>query len=486
MFKLSSRRTSKPGMHAILFHSLAFLSLCSILMIWIVLRQLLNIFFYNAQITELENASELISESIESDKLEKTCYTISMNSNACIRIFEIGSISTELITSDVQADCYIHHIPDEEFETYYEAAKQNGGTYIDSKSTSDILSGELDQSSTKRYSIIYCRIIDSADTTYLVMLDSRLNPTNSLNSLVINQITIISICILILTVIFALVLTRILTNPLKRMTVSAKQLALGNYDVEFNGGGYKETVALSEALNYASDELKKNDELQKELLANVSHDLRTPLTLIRGYAEMMHDIPDENTPENIQIIIDETTHLSQLVSDMLDLSKISSGAMLPNCELFDLTQSILETLQRYRKYTDKNGFTINFDPTSHVFVYADKSMILQVVYNFVNNAINYSGDIKEITVTQTIVNNNVTIAVSDKGDGIADDKLKFIWDRYYKLDKNHKSPSVGSGLGLSIAKQILKSHSAPFGVTSTVGVGSTFWFSLPIAYNEKS
>ena len=482
MSKNKDKRNSRPGMRSILFYSLAFLSLCTILMIWIVLRQLLNIFLYNAQITELENASELIMECIDDENLQKTCYAISMNSNTCIRIFEIGSISGEIVTSDIQADCYIHHIPDDECQSYYNRALNNNGIFIDRQSITDILSDDLNQATSKRYNIIYCKIISSASGSYLLMLDSRLTPTNWLNVVIINQIFIISVCVLVLTVLVALVLTRVLTHPLKRMTNAAKQLALGNYDIEFNGGGYKETYDLSETLNYASRELQKNDELQKELIANVSHDLRTPLTLIRGYAEMMRDIPNENTPENVQIIIDETSHLSQLVSDMLDISKIRSGVRAPECEIFDLTQTISDTLERYRKYTDQNGFTINFDSIPHVLVFADKQMILQVIYNFINNAINYSESVKEITVTQTLLDGTVTVAVTDKGPGIAEDDLCFIWDRYYKLDKNHKIPSVGSGLGLSIAKQILKSHSAPFGVSSKVGVGSTFWFTLQTAY----
>ena len=469
-------------MRSILFYTLAIFSLLVILMVWIVLRQLLNIFFYNAQITELERSCDIITEFIDDDNLEKTCYDISMNSNVCIRLFQQSGILTETVNSDVHADCYIHHIPDDEFEVYYNKALTNGGICVDRQSTEDILSDDVSQSSSKHYSLIYCRIIESGGTNYLLVLDSRLTPTNSLNSVVINQIAIISLCILLLTVIVALVLSRIISTPLKRMTDSAKQLALGNYDINFSGGGYKETYELAQTLDYASRELQKNDELQKELIANVSHDLRTPLTLIRGYAEMMRDIPDENTPENVQIIIDETSHLSQLVSDMLDLSRIRSGAREPSREIFDLTETISDTLERYKKYTDNNGFVINYEFKSHVFVYADKQMILQVVYNFINNAINYSESVKEITVTQTLRDGEVTIAIADKGPGIAEEDLKYIWDRYYKLDKNHKIPSVGSGLGLSIAKQILKSHSAPFGVISNLGVGSTFWFSLPISY----
>ena len=131
------------------------------------------------------------------------------------------------------------------------------------------------------------------------------------------------------------------------MNNAAKKLALGKYDADFLGGGYRESDELARMLNLASAELAKIDNLQKELISNVSHDLRTPLTMIKGYSEVMRDIPGENTPENVQVIIDETTRLSDLVNDMLDLSKIQSGARSPQLEEFNITETVRETLGRY-------------------------------------------------------------------------------------------------------------------------------------------
>ncbi len=485
MKSAETRRREKkeyhPSVRLILFVTLAIFGFAVMLMIWIVLYQLLTDFYYNAKVTEFEKCAESIEAKIETDEIEKTCYTNSMNSKVCILLIEVDSTFDEMISSDISADCYIHHIPTEEWETYYYEAQANGGISIKQSSLHELLANDsVNSQQPTSLNLIYSKIITKkSGNVYFLMMDSVFTPTQSFGKVVTNQFTFISILVLVLTVVTALTLSRLLSIPMKRMTESAHQLALGNYDIQFEGTGFSEVHELSETLNYASRELSKNDALQKELIANVSHDLRTPLTLIRGYAEVMKDIPGENTPENVQIIIDETTHLSELVSDMLDLSKIRSGQITPNFSVFNLTETVAETIGRYRKFTDKNGFKINFKFTENLFVNADRQMILQVVYNFINNAINYSKDIKEITVLQEYDDKNVILSVSDRGEGIAEDKLPFIWDRYYKLDKNHKIPSVGSGLGLSIAKQILKSHSATFGVRSKVGTGSTFWFSLP-------
>ncbi len=470
-----------PSVRSILFMSLAIFGFAIMLMIWIVFYYLFNEFYYEAKLTDFEKNADAIASYIESDKLPDTVKKISMSSKLCIRVFEVGTTFNEIISSDIQADCYIHHVPDDEWETYYMQAKEKGGISINEYSLHDLLSGSNSVNPNERsVNLVYSAIISKrSGNTYFLMLDTAFNPMQSLGPVISNQFIFIAVLILIITAVAAIILSKLLSIPMKRMTVTAKQLALGNYDIEFNGTGFSEVHELSETLNYASRELSKNDALQKELIANVSHDLRTPLTLIRGYAEVMKDIPGENTPENVQIIIDETNHLSELVSDMLDLSKIRSGEIAPDFAVFDLTETVRDTILRYKKFTDKNGFVINFKYSENIYVNADRRMILQVVYNFINNAINYSGEIKEITVVQTRNDKTVNIAVTDRGEGIAEDKLQFIWDRYYKLDKNHKIPSVGSGLGLSIAKQVLKAHSASFGVRSKVGNGSTFWFEIP-------
>jgi signal transduction histidine kinase len=270
------------------------------------------------------------------------------------------------------------------------------------------------------------------------------------------------------------------------MNESAKQLAHGRYDVVFSGEGYRETHELADTLNYASYELSRLDRLQKELIANISHDLRTPLTMIKGYGEVMRDIPGENTAENIQVVIDETTRLSELVNDLLDLSKIQSGSRKAVFEDFDLTAAVEEVMKRYDAFTAHQGYHITFMADERATVFADRGMILQVLYNLINNAVNYTGDDLSVAVVQTVSNGRVRISVTDTGQGIEADEIPQIWERYYKVDKVHRRAMIGTGLGLSIVKGVLELHNATYGVESEVGKGSTFWFELDILEEEQN
>ena len=300
----------------------------------------------------------------------------------------------------------------------------------------------------------------------------------------------IAAILLVGAMILAFLISKNISVPIQKMNSAAKRLAQGKYDADFEVTGYREVMELSESLTHASEELSKNDNLQKELIANISHDLRTPLTMIIGYSEVMRDLPGENTPENVQVIIDETQRLSDLVNDLMDLSKLQSGTRKLDMTPFDLTGVIKNVMGRYEKLTQKDGYRVEFSYDTSVSVLADQTMILQVVYNLINNAINYTGDDKLVRVTQKVISETgrVRISVTDSGAGIPADQIPLIWDRYYKIDKVHRRAMVGTGLGLSIVKHILEQHNTTYGVESKVGAGSTFWFELNIISDirEKS
>ena len=388
---------------------------------------------------------------------------------------------------------------------YYENTVDNGGkmSFTDSNNADDIVhtrveifksSGasadsvntQIHQSNvSENESLVYTYIIDRTDgrQTFLV-ITSSITPLNTTIDVIRNQLLLVSVVFVLLSVVFSVYASRRIAKPIANTNKTAKQLAKKNYKVDFNAKGYREVEELNETLNYAKTELAATEKLQQELIANISHDLRTPLTMITGYGEVMRDLPGENTSENIQIIIDEATRLSTLVNDLLDLSKLQSGALQAEKKQFCLTDSVSGILERYSKLIEQDGFNISYDSTEDVYVNADELRISQVIYNLVNNAVNHAGDDKTVIITQKLHDKRVRIEVTDHGEGIPSDKLPYIWDRYYKVDKEHKRGVIGSGLGLSIVKTILDAHNARYGVRSAYGKGSTFWFELA-AVNVK-
>ncbi|MBR2927185.1 MAG: HAMP domain-containing histidine kinase [Clostridia bacterium] len=321
---------------------------------------------------------------------------------------------------------------------------------------------------------------------YMLVLTAALYPLVGTVQILKMQYTWILAVVLIITIFTVLFMYQRISKPIIQMTNSAKELARGNYNAEFSGDDFLETRELADTLNYASEELSRVDKLQKELIANISHDLRTPLTMVKGYAEVMRDIPGENTPENLQLIVDETEHLSSLVNDLLDLSRIQSGSRSLEMSVFDITEAVREVLTRYEAFTKHQGYCISFECEQNVTVYADRYMTLQVIYNLINNAIHYTGEDKLVLVRQTVLDDQVRISVTDSGSGIPKEEQAHIWESYYRGQKSHRRAIIGSGLGLSIVKEVLEKHSANYGLSSELGKGSCFWFELPIHYPDCS
>ncbi len=325
-------------------------------------------------------------------------------------------------------------------------------------------------------------------TEYYIIVNSKVTPVSATVNTLKFELTVISGIFIIIAVLMAWILSRRISAPIIKINHAARQLATGDYDTVFEGGGYREIAELTDTLNYASLELSKLEGFRRELVANVSHDLRTPLTMISGYAEVMRDLPGENTPENVQVIIDEAGRLTALVNDLLDLSRLQAGSAAFTPTVFSLTDCVRSIIGRYRKLTENDGFTVEFDCTEEVYVNADYPKLQQVIYNLVNNAISYTGEDKRVTITQRRVTTEkgvpgVRISVTDTGAGISEENLAYIWDRYFKENKAHKRAVVGTGLGLSIVKGILQLHSAGFGVETSedpVTHGSTFWFELEV------
>ncbi len=299
------------------------------------------------------------------------------------------------------------------------------------------------------------------------------------------EFALVVTAILLATGMVGYTMARSISEPIIETNQAARELSRARYTRPPHSGGYREIAELNDTLVQTAEDLRKVEDLQRELIANISHDLRTPLTMIEGYAEAMRDIPDEITPENMQIIIDETERLSTMVNEVLDFSRLRTGALELTRTEFNLTDLIRSIVDRISHMTAVEGYQVDFDAQGDAWVTADSGRISQVVYNLVGNALTYTGEDRRVQVSQQIRAGTVRISISDSGEGISPEELPYIWDRYYRSRENHKRSVIGSGLGLNICRGILENHQAPYGADSDPGKGTTFWFELPMT-KEKS
>ena len=294
----------------------------------------------------------------------------------------------------------------------------------------------------------------------------------------------ISAILLLLSFIISYSISQKLTRGLMGMSSAAERLAEGDYSVNFTNVDYRETARLSDSLNYMRDELKKSGDFQREILANVTHDLKTPLTMIKAYASMIMEISGDNPEKrnkHLQVIIDEADRLTGLVNDVLSVSKINSNLTELNVKVFNLTEFLYGIINKFGYLQENNGYNFMVDIDSNLYTRADEEKIGQVIYNLLGNAISYTGEDKTVYISLkgSLDGQIIKFSVRDTGRGIPKDELPNIWDRYYMLKETHNRPVKGTGLGLSIVKAILINHKFGFGVESEEGEGSTFWVEFP-------
>lgn len=287
--------------------------------------------------------------------------------------------------------------------------------------------------------------------------------------------------IFVLSFIFLLGFQFFVYNPLKQISEAAKQYASGNLDYEIPVYTHDEMGYLSASLNYMAVQLKDMDDYQKKIVANVSHDFRSPLTSIKGYLTAMTDgtIPSEMYQKYLNIILFETERLTDLTKDLLTLNEFDTKELLLDKTRFDIQDVIKSTAASFEGVCTPKHISIQLLllPGS-VAVYADMRKIQQVLYNLIDNAVKFSGNESTITVEVAEKNEKVFVSVKDRGMGIPKKDLNKIWERFYKSDLSRGKDKKGTGLGLSIVKEIIQAHDEHINVVSTEGVGTEFIFSL--------
>ena len=463
-------------------------------LLWLLQIQLLDQFYRYEKRRTLQNVSASIAGNIDNTSLNTLIERVAEDNSLCVLVVD-ESMET-VYSADTAFSCIIHHLNHRDLRRMVQKLETDGQDFVlfpmqrvrNSGFDRQHFSGPFplpmnDENGEYLVSVQRATLEDGSE--YYVLLNTLVTPVASTVQTIRSELWVLTTALLLVGFLLSTILSRKISRPIIQTTEAARALSQGEYTPIFDANAYREIAQLNRQLSQAARDLRKVEETQRELIANISHDLRTPLTLIEGYVEVMQDIPGENTPENLQVILDETHRLTTLVNAVLDYSKSQNAAPEENTQRFSLTGSILEILTRYSKLTEQDGYVIRFQQQGEAFVQADPLKISQVVYNLINNALTYTGDDKTATITQTLRDGHVRISVTDTGEGIEPEELPYIWNRYYRGKKPHKRAAVGTGLGLNIARSILDGYGMDYGAESTVGKGSTFWFEMEEAPAEK-
>lgn len=308
----------------------------------------------------------------------------------------------------------------------------------------------------------------------LLIMSIPITAINDTANLFKQEFWFISLITVVATLFLSIFMSKKFTMPIETLKSAAHEIASGNLNIKINHNTDDELGDLAKSMNSMAKQLSITDKFKKELIANITHDLKTPLGLIRGYSEMLLDYygdDKEKREKYLNTMIKETERMSRLVDDVLQLSKLQSGMVKIKEEIFDLESLVYEILDIFELQIAEKNIDINIGNLKKNVV-ADKEMIKRVFINILSNAITSITKDGSISIDSFIDGKNVLIKISDTGCGIPEKDLPYIFDRYYKGNKS------GTGLGLAIVKEILNLHGSKFRFESKEGIGTTFYFAL--------
>lgn len=357
----------------------------------------------------------------------------------------------------------------------FEKKSDDGGEYL-------LYQGNIETLDNGKYQVCARRIQHGEKTLgYAVSLIS-LGKEDAMVSAIRKTVINSSFWVMLAAVVALYLITERVINPLKNITKATKKFAKGDFSTRVTIYGHDEIAELGESFNQMAESLDNLEKMRNSFLANVSHDLRTPMTTISGFIDGITSgaIPPEKHNYYLGIISDEVHRLSRLVSDLLDVSRLESGERkfsFVNFDIAEMARIILISFEQ--KISDKRLDILFESEEDSIFVMADKDAIHQVMYNLMHNAIKFSKDGGKLAISiKRHVGKKVRISVYNEGQGISKDELPLIFDKFYKTDKSRGLDKSGVGLGLYICQTIIKSHGEEIRAESSSDSSAEFWFLL--------
>jgi two-component system, OmpR family, sensor histidine kinase ArlS len=467
----TSLNIKQRGLLVTIWQSLMLLTIAILVMLWVLQIVFLTPYYRNMKTNDVRSVSSTIEQAYLNNTLNETLVPLIVNNNVCVSIYRENN---QIFFMDaLGVNCMLNR------------STQSEPNFIDNivRDVRIVTGTELTRTFNpigyEREMLILGRnvLINEENITFLV--NSPLDSTESTVVILRDQFVYVTFAVFILSSLMAFWIASSLSKPVVDMVKSANKFASFDFKFEFEPTPYQEFNELAQALNFAKEQLLSIDNLRKDMIANVSHDIKTPLTTIKAYTELLQEFSKDNPTkrkEHLNIIYKEVNHLSLLVSDMLLLTQYDSPNLNINLKSVHVKSWIEYIVSLFEHSIQTLGihFVINVDEALVITI--DEIKVGQVLFNFINNAINHVGEDNIVIINAYKRKGKVRVEVEDHGTGILSDELPNIWDRYYRIDKNFARNQQGTGLGLSIAKSICLAHNLRFGVDSTIGQGSVFYF----------
>ncbi len=464
-------------------------AMITLLLLWLLQIVFLQSFYNQMQLRSVKNAADEIAANIENDNIFRFIDNIAYENAMQIILTDQNGVIWYRV--DEYSSAYqINQNPYREDSKLnwqigmYQNLPEDYSSFLQKllESTDGTISYELvsDANSTN---LIYGKMISGIEKPLILYINTPVGAVQSTIKILRTILLIVTGLLLLVGSALAYFFARRFAKPIAAISMQAKEMANGRDNIVFEKGFCDELDELSDTLHRAAQSLAKLERSRRELLANITHDLRTPLTLIIGYAEKIEDLSWQDREEACQdaaIIKRESDRLTLLVNDILDYSVLQSGSAVFDFQLVNISELAENVLIQFHVICEQQNLAIERNIEPGMSVMADKQRIAQVFYNLITNALIHVGEDKIVGIKVYQNGETVRVEIYDRGSGIAQTDLPHIWERYFTSRERRRSEN-GTGLGLSIVKEILTAHMAQYGVISREGHGSCFWFELPFS-----
>ena len=444
--------------------------------LWLLQTVFLQRFYNSMLIRNTQSAADKIAAACSDDDITEQIDRISRENS--ILIYVTDSDGAILYSADEYKKMQIIHDDHgmqkgKKNHADYRGLPDNYDAFLQTLSASEKGIAELQTDDLYVYGE-YINYPDCAGKAVLY-LGTTLNAVGSAAKIIRIQLIWVTGLSVVIGFILAWFLSRSFSRPIAQLTNKAHQLSENSSGMQFREGFCKELDELNETLDRTAEKLMQSREFQNEFLANVSHDLRTPLTMIKGYAEMIRDISREDEQQcasDVAVIVEEADRLTALVNEILEYSELQMTDKELVTEPVDLTGLVNTVTDSFENLYIKEGFTFARNIAEHVCIQGNASRLQRAVYNLLDNAVRHAGENHWVGIALKSEDNTALIEVADHGSGIAPDDLEHIWERYY-TNRQRRGKGV-SGLGLAIVKQTVTLHHGRCEAESEPGKGSTF------------